>query len=168
MREILGGFVCGLLGLAGLGSVAFADVTPPALDVMPCPHCRGAAVDIDACDRALEEDDNDKAVELCSRALRSEHLSDYDRAIGHIARGVAYDNRGQHDRAIRDYDEAIRLNPREPLHLSNRGRTNRLKGDYGAAIRDYNRAIELSPQDADIYLGRGLAYHYSKEYERAI
>ena len=88
-QSVRGILTISVVGLLGLSTLARADVTPPAIDVVPCPHCRGAAADIDACDAALDRDDNDAAIALCSKALRSEHLSRYDRAIAHIDRGVA-------------------------------------------------------------------------------
>jgi tetratricopeptide (TPR) repeat protein len=124
MRGILTISFIGLVGLstaAGLGASALADLTPPAIDMVPCPHCRGAAADIDACDEAIDRDEYDKAIELCSRALKSEQLSTYDRAIAHLDRGVAYDEKGQTDRAIQDYDEAIRLEPTLSYAYNNRG-----------------------------------------------
>src|SRR5215470_5657170 len=103
MRAVLlGALLCAL----GASAVALADVTPPAIDVAPCPSCRGDAADIDACDRALDRGEYDKAIELCGRALRSESLSSYDRAIGHLNRAAAYYWKGSYDRTIQDCEEA--------------------------------------------------------------
>jgi tetratricopeptide (TPR) repeat protein len=52
-----------------------------------------------------------RQLNFAAKGLRSEHLSKIDRASGHNDREIAYDNKGQHDRAIQDYDEAIRLAP---------------------------------------------------------
>jgi hypothetical protein len=84
----------GLIGLVGLSAGALADLTPPAFDVLSYPSCRGASADIEVCSRAIDDGDDDKAIELCSKGLRSEHLSKIDRASGHNDRDIAYDNKG--------------------------------------------------------------------------
>src|SRR6516225_5830016 len=55
-------------------------------------------------------------------------------------RGLAYADNGDYDRAIADYNEAIRLRP-EAKFLDNRGNSYNYKGDYDRAIADYDRAI---------------------------
>jgi tetratricopeptide (TPR) repeat protein len=168
VRGIFAFFFSSLAGLAGLSAAALADLTPPAIDVLPCPSCRGAAADIDACDRALEEENDDKAIELCSRALRSEQLSDYDRAVGHLDRGAAYDNKGQLDRAIRDYDEAIRLQPDLAYAYNNRGVVHRNRSEFDRAIEDFDRAIAHYPDYFNAHVNRGLAYEGKDDYDQAI
>ena len=55
-------------------------------------------------------------------------------------RGLAYVDNGQYDRAIADYNEAVRLRP-EAKFLSSRGDSYNYKGDYDRAIADYDRAL---------------------------
>jgi tetratricopeptide (TPR) repeat protein len=61
-------------------------------------------------------------------------------------RGIAYDTKGDHDRAIADYDEAIRVNPKFAFAFNNRGTAYKNKGDPDSAIADYNEAIRLDPK----------------------
>ena len=66
-------------------------------------------------------------------------------------RGVAYHLQGQYQRAIQDFDQAIRLQPDNAIAYNNRG------GDYGRmgqtqrAILDFDKAIELDPDNAEAY-----------------
>ena len=48
-----------------------------------------------------------------------------------------------YDRAIQDYDEALRLNPNNALYLKNRGNAFRIIGQYRSAIADYRKALSL-------------------------
>jgi tetratricopeptide (TPR) repeat protein len=61
-----------------------------------------------------------------------------------FSQGVAYDNKGQFDDAIRKYDLAIRLSPNFALAFYNRGLDYVHKGQLDCAIEDYNQAIRLN------------------------
>ena len=58
------------------------------------------------------------------------------------ARGNAYGRKGDHDRAIADYNEAIRLDPKYALSFCNRGRT-KLKINEASGNADIAKAREL-------------------------
>jgi tetratricopeptide (TPR) repeat protein len=73
--------------------------------------------------------------------------------------------KGNYDRAISDYTEAIRLKPNYAKAYYNRGNAYREKGDYDRAISDYNEAIRLNPKDANAYHSRGVAYYHKGEEE---
>jgi tetratricopeptide (TPR) repeat protein len=53
----------------------------------------------------------------------------------------------QYDRAIKDYDEAIRLDPNEPLYVKNRANAYRVAGQYDRAIADYRKALTLKVEE---------------------
>ena len=71
---------------------------------------------------------------------------------------VAYADKGQLDRAIQDYDQAIRLNPNDADAFTNRGVDYADKGQYDRAVQDYNQAIRLDPNSAKAFTNRGRAY----------
>jgi tetratricopeptide (TPR) repeat protein len=76
--------------------------------------------------------------------------------------------RGQDDRAIDDYDHAIRLNPNDARAFSNRGNAYARKGQDDRAIEDYDQAIRLNPNLAEAFGDRGIAYSRKGQYDRAI
>jgi len=74
------------------------------------------------------------------------------------------------DQAIKDFSEAIRLNPNVSNFYNLRGCAYMKKGHNDQAIIDFNEAIRLDPNDADTYLFRGTAYAYgmSGQKDKAI
>jgi tetratricopeptide (TPR) repeat protein len=72
------------------------------------------------------------------------------------------------DRAIADYDQAIRLDPDYTVAYIQRGTAYKGKGDNDRAIADYTQAIRLDPNDADAYNNRGVAYINKGDNDRAI
>jgi D-alanyl-D-alanine-carboxypeptidase/D-alanyl-D-alanine-endopeptidase len=77
-------------------------------------------------------------------------------------------DKGDYDRAIQNYDEAIRLDPKSADAFAGRGSAYLLKGDYDLAIQDYNEAIRLNPKAASALNGRGASYFAKGDYNRAI
>jgi tetratricopeptide (TPR) repeat protein len=49
---------------------------------------------------------------------------------------------------MRDYDEALRLDPNDGLVLKNRGNVLRIIGKYAEAIADYRKALTLKVDDS--------------------
>jgi tetratricopeptide (TPR) repeat protein len=89
-------------------------------------------------------------------------------AAAHYNRAVAYRGKGQIERAIADYTQAIEINPRYANAYFSRGGTFETKGDHDRAIADFTKAIEINPQNADAYANRGLAYQAKDQIDRAI
>src|SRR5262249_43553874 len=80
-------------------------------------------------------------------------------------RGWAYIAKGEFERAIRDLDEAIRLNPRLATAYDKRGWAYAAKGDNDRAIADLSEAVRISPRFFVAYSKRAWAYMLKNEYE---
>ncbi|MGR4000698.1 MAG: tetratricopeptide repeat protein, partial [Alphaproteobacteria bacterium] len=83
-------------------------------------------------------------------------------------RGSAFQEKERDDRAIQDFNEAIRLDPENPIAYYNRGNIYEKKDGHDLAIGDYDKAIEINPYYANAYSNRGNAYSEKGEYDRAI
>jgi len=106
---------------------------------------------------------SEATIELYSRAI----ALDPDFSTAYNNRGLAYYDKGDYDRAIADYDQAIQLEPDATTYYS-RGLAYYYKGDYDRAIADYDQAIKLKPDYAIAYRSRGRAYRKKGDYDRAI
>jgi tetratricopeptide (TPR) repeat protein len=89
-------------------------------------------------------------------------------AAGAIKEGNALLARGEIDRAIAAFDDAIRLDPRDPGAYGNRAFAHWRKGALERAVGDYSEAIALDPANPSIRLNRAIAYNRLGEYERAV
>jgi tetratricopeptide (TPR) repeat protein len=85
-------------------------------------------------------------------------------------RGVAYLQKGQVERAVADFTEAIRLArlPDTCAPLLMRGRAYLCAGKYREAIPDFTQILALEPGNAFVYGCRGTAYNELADYDRAI
>jgi tetratricopeptide (TPR) repeat protein len=115
----------------------------------------------------------DEAIASCTRAIKSGHLRGADLAEAYAHRGVAYRSKGDNDRGLADYNEAIRLDPKPVWVYFNRGNVYLKKGDNDHAIADYSKAIQLDPNGKQActpcaFNGRGLAYRSKGDNDRAI
>jgi len=86
----------------------------------------------------------------------------------HYNAGVALKDEGRLEEAIVEYDEAIRLNPKDAKALTNRGVVYDILGQPERALEDLNEAIRLDPQDALAYHNRGVTYTNLGKHEQAI
>ena len=72
------------------------------------------------------------------------------------------------DKAIQEYSECLRLDPRDVNAYTSRAICYISKGDFDRELDDLSQAILLSPNDPALYTFRGGAYMSKKEYDKAI
>ena len=66
-------------------------------------------------------------------------------SVAFFNRGATRSNKKDYDRAIQDYDEAIRLDPKFKIAFNNRGVACNNKKDFDRAIKDFDEALRLDP-----------------------
>jgi lipoprotein NlpI len=110
----------------------------------------------------------DVAIQHCTKAIESGRYSGEELHQLHLSRGVEWAAKGNHDRAITDYDAAIRLNPKSAEAFHNRGSAWASKGDPDRAITDYDAAIRLDPKESSTYAGRAVERTIKGDYARAV
>ena len=79
--------------------------------------------------------DPDHSIRGCTAAIRSERFSRQSLAILFYDRANAFHKKGQYDKAIRDFDRAIRLRPNFAPAFNNRGNNYFDKHRYVRAIQ---------------------------------
>jgi len=89
-----------------------------------------------------------------------------DVSVAFNDRGAAYIGKREYDRAIQDYDEAIRLVPSYARAFNNRGAAYMDKREYDFAIRDFDQAIKLRYLCPSRYYCRRRVYSLGSVRER--
>ena len=136
---------------AGRAAAATGEpVTDPKGDPAPCVAAAAA-------------NDADKIIAICGALIDNDKTARADRIKALIARGGAYDRKDLIDRAIGDYDTALRLDPTLADIFNARGELWRRKGDRPRALADFGAAIKLNP---DHPTARGNYKSLAQELER--
>src|SRR6516162_9233986 len=96
----------------------------------------------------------DQRIDGCSAVIRAARDKGDKLAEAFNNRGVGYRLKGDYDRAIADYNQAIKLNAKFAVAYINRGNAQLGKGHYDRAIDDYNQAIKLKADFAPAFDNR--------------
>ena len=73
----------------------------------------------------------------------------------------------EYDKALKDCDEAIRIDPGKAYPYYTRGTVLDEKADYDKAIADYTEAIRLQPKYTDAFTCRGISYLNKQDLGKA-
>jgi tetratricopeptide (TPR) repeat protein len=92
-------------------------------------------------------------------------VSKYDDAI---MDGASNLNTGKPEKALEDFNRAIKIKPQVAAGYLGRANTLQIMGRYEEAIEDYNKTLEINPKLANAYVNRASAYSHLGQYENAI
>jgi tetratricopeptide (TPR) repeat protein len=106
-------------------------------------------------------------IAYCTTIIESGRAKRAARAQALMARGFGYVFQKDFDRALADFDAAIRNNPKLAAAYYYRGAI-QMKRDPKRALADINKAISLNPKDPDYFRERSSLYAKRKQYPRAI
>src|SRR4051794_21411179 len=81
----------------------------------------------DQCDDLREPEPR---IAACTQSIHSGKWKGRNQAINYLNRGWAYGGKGDYERAIADYNQAISIHPKYALAYNNRGLAYYSKGDY--------------------------------------
>jgi tetratricopeptide (TPR) repeat protein len=100
------------------------------------------------------EVESDVVIASCTFVIRARNST-------HMARAVAYNNRGQRylaandsDKALADFSQAVRSSPQYVEAYMNRGALYVARHQYARAVVDYSDVIDLTPNEARGYNAR--------------
>ena len=85
-----------------------------------------------------------------------------------ISQSNTNSNAGDYDKAIANYNDAIKLDPKNIVAFIGRGDAYTNKSDYDRALANYSEAIRLDPKSALALSDRGVAYALKGDYDQAL
>ncbi|MBI2486341.1 MAG: tetratricopeptide repeat protein [Deltaproteobacteria bacterium] len=118
------------------------------------------ALKIDPFDTAAKE-----ALKVIEAAISNKIKS---KTAIHLFKGIEHDNKDKLDKAITEFNKAIKIDPSYAEDYFTRGTTYDTKGQCDNAISDLSKAIELNPGYAEAYNNRGITYVNKGQYDQAI
>ena len=75
-----------------------------------------------------------------------------------LNRAYTWQKKGDIQKRLADYDEAIRLDPKYALAWTNRGVVWENKGELDKALADYKEVVQLEPKSASARTYRGNVF----------
>jgi len=78
------------------------------------------------------------------------------------------ESKGEPDKALADFEEAIRLDPKDAYAYSSRGNSRTMKRQFDKAIADFDEAIRLGLKIAFVYHMRGYSWQQKGDQAKAI
>lgn len=154
MNRLALGIAAGLLAAVACAGWAFGqDGVPPV------------------CQKAMDAMKNKLAPEaragLWTQCLETKQLDSAKEAIAFHNRGNDSIDLGQTQRAIQDFDQAIRRNLQYASAYLSRGSAYGNLGQHRRALQDFEQAIRINPKFAHAYVMRAFAYKYLGQIDQA-
>ncbi|MEW6102287.1 MAG: DUF2723 domain-containing protein [bacterium] len=105
----------------------------------------------------------DKAEEIFKNMIKN-----FKGADGHYGLGMVYQKKNKLDDAIKEYKEAISLDPKRIFIYHSLGSAYLEKGMFNEAIKAFKDALEIEPQDPNSYYNLGVTYWKAGRIQDAI
>lgn len=90
-----------------------------------------------------ETTQRDEAIDVCTRALKEDAMTRSNRVGTYVNRGIHHMRLGDHDAALEDYQQALKLLPNTGEAYLNMGAAYVYKKEYLPAISALDKAISL-------------------------
>jgi tetratricopeptide (TPR) repeat protein len=110
----------------------------------------------------------DVAIAACTSAIRSGDVQGTGLVAAYLYRGNRYADRGDDDRAIADYTEAIRLNSKSDYAFYRRSRIYAKRKEHDRAVADANEALRLNPNNVRALEVRAYSNALKGSFDSAI
>jgi tetratricopeptide (TPR) repeat protein len=110
----------------------------------------------------------DLQIDGCTAIIQAGRETTNNLGIAHGNRGLAWRRKGDNNKAMADYNQAIQLKPDSLSSINGRGNIYNDRKQWDLAIADFNLAMRLSPNTAIIYNNRGNSWAGKGDHQRAL
>ena len=115
----------------------------------------------------------DRAIKACGKIIRTKRWN--GNKVSRKILGLAYYNRGyerfylqRYDKAFADFNQVLKLQPKDADAYYYRGWLYYHKKMYGKALGDFNKALVIKPRASKVYEVRGHVWYAKGAYDKAI
>ena len=122
------------------------------------PALAEGSADLDRCRFAGELSKADDGIASCDRVIKDSKTNAQDRVSALSSRCGWWWAKKETDRALADFNEAVRLDPTNAWAYAERGNLYKNRAHRERALADLNEAIRLAPDYALAYFSRGDLY----------
>jgi tetratricopeptide (TPR) repeat protein len=158
-----------------MGMVGYETVDYTQAVICEAQLSREKHIVVEACINKKGDTAPRRVVQACTESLDADIFEGSARYFLFASRAAGYFAQGDKQHARDDYDEAVKLAPRNPYLYYNRGVFYAAQADSAAALRDFDTAIGINAtlvpalrQRARIYQARGEFTQARQDYSRAI
>ena len=155
-------------------------VSPESIDYTQAVLCqaqlsRERHIVVQACINEKGDTPPRRIIQACTESLDQDIFEGRTRFFLYAARAAGYFAAGDKEHALDDYNEAVKLAPRNAYVYYNRGVFYSAQSDNDAALRDFDTALGLNAklvlalrQRARVYQARGNLVEAREDYSKAI
>jgi tetratricopeptide (TPR) repeat protein len=111
---------------------------------------------------------DDEAIAACTRAIESRTVRGAELAKLYQHRSAALASRNDHDRAIKDLEDSVGIDPTKSGPFFELGHSYRSQGNLDRAIASYTEAIKLDAAEPDGFYYRANTYRAKGDFDRAV
>jgi tetratricopeptide (TPR) repeat protein len=158
------------MGMVGAGTMDYVQSVQCEAQLTREKH-----IVVDACVNAKGDSSASRVVEACTESLDRNIFEGNARFFLFASRAAGYLAQGDKQHALDDYNETVKLAPRNAFVYFNRGLFYEAQSDNDAALRDFDAAIGINSklvpalrQRARLYQARGNLSGARDEYSKAI
>ena len=98
----------------------------------------------------------------------TKEINESPEAKNYHHRGIAWRERGEFSKAIKDIETAIEINGEEPSYYNSLGTVYHRQKDFKKAREYYNKALEMSPNNIGFMNNRGIASRELGQFDEAL
>jgi tetratricopeptide (TPR) repeat protein len=111
----------------------------------------------------LAKGEHDKAIAAYDAAYAADPGT-----MDYISRGVAYEQKGDDDHAMADFNQVLQARPTAALALNNRGTLYLRKGALQSALDDFNASVKSNPKLYLAHTNRARVLTANRDFEAAL
>jgi tetratricopeptide (TPR) repeat protein len=109
-----------------------------------------------------------KSIAGCTKLMKTKGIKKSDQSLVYTMRGMSYFVSGESQKAIKDYEQAAALNPKNFQAFQGLGFALQRAGLYPEAVTAFDKAIALNPSDHLTISYRGYTHLLVNDYAKAL